>query len=155
MIVPADGAYCPFAGRVLRLPEGRDVGLLWVIFIFGRYLVGPKACVERGNFFLRLDWRLTGSDVLAGKDRLTSSNIGLAIDANTKEQAECYQRRLRRRWYPHAMAKDHCKAVHRGDPLWLLRFTASGCPIDCCRKPRFPGMAILPARLDIGADFWC
>src|SRR5215472_12463652 len=88
-----------------------------MISVLGRRLVGSEAGVERGDFFLSLDWRLSGGDILACEDRLMGGDIGLAIDANTKEQAERYQRRLRRRWYPYAMAKDHCKAVH-GPSIW-------------------------------------
>src|SRR4029077_3800870 len=75
--------------------------------------VGSEAGVERSNFFLCLDLGLAASNVLGSDDRLGSSDIGLCGGADTKEQVERYQRRLRRRRYPHAMAKDHRKAVHR------------------------------------------
>src|SRR5262249_47480800 len=35
----------------------------------------------------------------------------------SKEQVERHQRRLRRRWYPHAIAKDYRKAVHLASPM--------------------------------------
>src|SRR5215212_5938529 len=85
--------------------------------VFRRYLVGSEAGVERSNFFLCLDQRLAGGDILAGKDRLSGGSVGLAADADAEEQVERYQRRLRRRRYPHAMAKDHRKAVHRVSPM--------------------------------------
>jgi len=56
-----------------------------MISVFGRYLVGSEAGVERGYFFPRLGWRLSRGDIFAGEDRLGASNIGLPIDANTEE----------------------------------------------------------------------
>jgi hypothetical protein len=56
-----------------------------VISVLGRHLVGSEAGVERSDFFLSPDWRLSGVDILAGENGLIGGDIGLAIDANTKE----------------------------------------------------------------------
>src|SRR5439155_10068798 len=101
-----------------------------MISVFGRHLVGSEASVERIDLFLRLDLGLTGRDILAGEDYLTSGNIRFAVDANTEKQAERYQRRLRRWRYPHAMAKDHCKAVHQA-----LRYRYIGLALCASRHP--------------------
>ena len=97
----------------LCIPGGRQLRILWMISVFRRYFVASEAGVERGNFFLCLDQRPAGGDILAGKDRLSSGNVGLAANADAEKQVERYQRRLRRRRYPHAMAKDYGEAVHR------------------------------------------
>jgi TolB-like protein len=67
------------------VPELHQVCILGMISVFGRHLVGSEAGVERGNLLLRLGLRLAGGDILAGEDRLTGGNVGLAIDANTEE----------------------------------------------------------------------
>ena len=73
------------SSRSLRLPERRRIWNLGMISVFGRHLVTSEADVERGNLFLRLDLRLTPSDIFAGEGGLTSGNVGLAIDPNTEE----------------------------------------------------------------------
>jgi hypothetical protein len=104
-------AYLPIGACAFR--EGVSASILRMISVFRRHLVGSEAGVERRNFFLCLDLGLAASNVLGGDDRFGSSNVRLHGGADTKEQVERYQRRLRRRRYPYAMAKDHRKAVHR------------------------------------------
>src|SRR5262249_36984443 len=72
-----------------------------------------EAGIERSDLLLRLDWRSTGRDVLAGEDRLAGGNVGLGVEKETQRG----QRRLWRRRYPHAMAEDHRKAVHWQSPM--------------------------------------
>ena len=59
-----------------------------------------------------------GTGVLTGcaeltEDTLPGGNVGLAVDADTEKEAQRDQCRLRRRRYPHTMAEDQRKAVHR------------------------------------------
>src|SRR5437762_14390739 len=82
-----------FANCGLCVPGGRQLRILWMISVFPRHLVASEAGVERSNFYLCLDHRLAGGDILAGKDGLSSGNVGLATDANTEKQIERYQRR--------------------------------------------------------------
>src|SRR5216684_3358157 len=70
------------ACRRLCLPELPQICILGMVSVLRRHLVASEAGVERGNLFLRLDLCLAGGDILAGKDRLTGGNVGLAVGAN-------------------------------------------------------------------------
>jgi hypothetical protein len=74
---------------------GGPLRILWMFSGFRRLLLGSEAGVERSNFFLCLDQRRAGGDILAGKVRLSSGNVGLAVDADAEEQVERHQCRLR------------------------------------------------------------
>ena len=64
---------------------------------------------KHGNFFLCLDQRLAGGEILSARIACPAANGGLADDAEAEQQVEDYERHPSGRRYPHAMAKDHRK----------------------------------------------
>jgi hypothetical protein len=71
--------------RALCVLELCEVCILGMISVLRRHLVSPETGVERIDLFLRFDLGLAGGEILAGEDRLTGGNVGLAVDANTEE----------------------------------------------------------------------